>query len=115
MPEWLLPHNIPPIPLPTESKPNKPDLIMLWEDEMLSKCLRSHLHPEEDGYQELVHKTPTTTKEKKLKILEICYTSLPKITQREKEKKVKYAPMLERLTESCRIQPRTTHHSLGTS
>jgi hypothetical protein len=56
MPEWLLPHNTHPTPSPAERSPNKPDLMMLWENGMVLKPHNSHLHPEEDGYQELVYK-----------------------------------------------------------
>ena len=55
MPEWLLPrdtHPIPsPIPSPTERTPNKPDLVVLWENGMVLKYQNSHLHSEEDDYQ----------------------------------------------------------------
>jgi hypothetical protein len=61
---------------------------------MVLKYQNSHLHPEVDDYQELVYKTPTTASQKKLKILEVCYISLPKMEQREAEKRDEYAPLL---------------------
>ena len=57
---WLLPRNTHPAPSPTERTPDKPDLVMLWEDGMVLKHQNSHLHPEEEDYQKLVYKTPTT-------------------------------------------------------
>ena len=56
----MLPRNTHPTPSPIERMPNKPDLVMLWEDGMVLKHQKSHLHPEKDNYQELVYKTPTT-------------------------------------------------------
>jgi hypothetical protein len=76
---------------------NKPDLVVLWEHGMVLKYQNSHLHPEEDNYRELIYKTPATVSQKKLKILEVCYTSLANIEKREAEKADKYAPLLERL------------------
>jgi hypothetical protein len=114
MPEWLLPRNTHPAPSPTESTPDKPDLVMLWEDGMVLKHQNSHLHPEEEDYQKLVYKTPTTASQKKLKILEICYTSISKIGQRKAEKEEKYAPLLERLI-AAGYAPELYVIALGTS
>jgi hypothetical protein len=79
MPAWLLPPSTPPIP-------DKPDLIMLWRDNMILEHQKSLFHKEEEEYRKLEYKKPTRNKEKKLKIQELCYTSLPNINKREQEK-----------------------------
>ena len=93
MPERLLQRDTHPIPSPTERTPNKPDVVVLWENGMVLKYQNAQLHPGEDDYQELVYKTPTTALQKKLKILEVCYTSLANIEKREVERTDKYAPL----------------------
>ena len=62
----------------------------------------------------LVYKTPTTASQKKLKILEVCYTSLANIVKREVEKTDKYTPILERLI-SAGYTPELYVIALGTS
>ena len=45
----------------------------------------------------MVYKKPKKNREKKLKILEVCYTSLANITKKVQEKRDKHAPLLQRL------------------
>ena len=64
---------------------------------MIPEWNKTLFHEDEDGYQEITYKKPTEDKEKKLKILEVCYTSLANIAKKEQEKRDKYAPLLQRL------------------
>ena len=108
MPAWLLPPSTPPIP-------DKPDLIMLWRDNMILEHQKSLFHEEEEEYRKLEYKKPTRNKEKKLKIQELCYTSLPNnINKREQEKRDKYAPLLQRLKDKG-YKPELYIIVLGTS
>eukprot|EP00242_Pyramimonas_sp_CCMP2087_P005440 CAMPEP_0198207558 /NCGR_PEP_ID=MMETSP1445-20131203/10995_1 /TAXON_ID=36898 /ORGANISM="Pyramimonas sp., Strain CCMP2087" /LENGTH=132 /DNA_ID=CAMNT_0043880635 /DNA_START=107 /DNA_END=505 /DNA_ORIENTATION=+ len=82
---------------------------------MVLRYQNSHLHPEEDDYRELVYTTPTTASQKKLKILEVCCTSLANIEARKAEKTSdKYAPLLERLI-AAGYTPELYVVALGTS
>ena len=81
---------------------------------MVLKYHNSHLRPEEDGYRELIYKLPATASQRKIKILEVCYTSLANIEGRETEKTIKYAPLLERLI-NAGYTPEMYVMALGTS
>jgi hypothetical protein len=62
----------------------------------------------------MVYKKPTNNSEKKLKTLEVCYTSLASITKKEQEKRDKYAPLLQRLIVKG-YSPQLCFIALGTS
>ena len=64
----------------------------------------------------MVYKKPTENREIKLKILEVCYTSLANIAKKEQEKRDKYAPLLQRLIDKAGTnQNFTSYIALGTS
>ena len=110
IPPWLLPPQSPPL----SPIPNNPDLVMLWKDNMIPVWNRTLSREQGEEYRQMVYKKPKTNSEKKLKILEVCYTSLANITRKEQEKRDKYAPLLQRLIDKG-YRPELHVIALGTS
>jgi hypothetical protein len=87
---------------------------MLWKDNMIPESNKTLFHEDEDEYQQIIYKKLTEDREKKLKILEVCYTSLANIAKKEQEKRDKYAPLLQRLIDKG-YKPELYVIALGTS